>query len=155
MPAEQGLLPFSPVKNFGLFSNHWLTNRLSLEPEWAELRDSALQSRKGCRPPVQRIGEARADQVEGQRYIWLEPRERCVERRPHFLAGAEEAHNGQNVQRLLKGCLVEVVAALDGPYEQSVGGLHVPVAVEKDKCGCGGGVEGLGEMRISAVRVCQ
>ena len=23
MPAEQGLLQFSPVKNFGLFSNHW------------------------------------------------------------------------------------------------------------------------------------
>ena len=44
MPAEQGLLPFSPVKNFGLFSNHWLTNRLALEPEWGELRDIALES---------------------------------------------------------------------------------------------------------------
>ena len=40
MPAEQGLLQFSPVKNFGLFSNHWLTNRLSLEPEWGELGHS-------------------------------------------------------------------------------------------------------------------
>lgn len=44
MPAEQGLLPFGPVKNFGLFSNHWLTNRLPVEPEWAELRDTALES---------------------------------------------------------------------------------------------------------------
>ena len=44
MPAEQGFLQFSPVKNFGLFSNHWLMNRLSLEPEWGELRDSALES---------------------------------------------------------------------------------------------------------------
>jgi hypothetical protein len=44
MPAEQGLLQFSPAKNFGLFSNHWLTNRLSLEPELGELRDIALES---------------------------------------------------------------------------------------------------------------
>jgi len=44
MPAEQGLLQFSPFKNYGLFSNHWLANRLLLEPEWGELRNSAFAS---------------------------------------------------------------------------------------------------------------
>ncbi len=44
MPMDQGSLPFGPVKNSGLFSNHWLTNRLALEPEWSELRDSALEA---------------------------------------------------------------------------------------------------------------
>src|SRR5947209_10049207 len=41
MVAQQGLLPFDPVRNVGLFSNHWLTHRLSREPEWQEQRDDA------------------------------------------------------------------------------------------------------------------
>lgn len=41
MPRHQLALPFSPLRNQGLFSNHWLEHRLSLEPEWAELRDDA------------------------------------------------------------------------------------------------------------------
>lgn len=41
MPAEQGQLPFSPIRNSELFSNHWLEHRLPLEPEWGEMRDAA------------------------------------------------------------------------------------------------------------------
>lgn len=44
MPREQGSLTFGPVSNSGLFSNHWLDNRLPLEPESTELRDAALAS---------------------------------------------------------------------------------------------------------------
>lgn len=35
------LLPFSPVRNSGLLSEHWLEHRLKLEPEWAEERQHA------------------------------------------------------------------------------------------------------------------
>jgi len=38
---RQQLLPFSYVRNRGLFSNHWFENRLPLEPEWNELREEA------------------------------------------------------------------------------------------------------------------
>ena len=34
-------LPFGPIKNSDLFSNHWLEHRLPLEPEWKESRKSA------------------------------------------------------------------------------------------------------------------
>jgi hypothetical protein len=40
-PLPQPQLPFSPVHNVGLFSSHWLENRLRDEPEWQELRDQA------------------------------------------------------------------------------------------------------------------
>ena len=32
---------FSPVRNHGAFSGHWLEHRLPLEPEWAEQSDAA------------------------------------------------------------------------------------------------------------------
>ncbi|MDO8303383.1 MAG: hypothetical protein Q7T18_09085 [Sedimentisphaerales bacterium] len=35
-------LPFGPLRNNNLFSNHWLENRLPLEPEWTECRSKAL-----------------------------------------------------------------------------------------------------------------
>jgi hypothetical protein len=41
MARSQLPLPFSPVRNSELFSNHWLENRLPLEPEWQELRHEA------------------------------------------------------------------------------------------------------------------
>jgi hypothetical protein len=41
MPAEQLALPFGPVRNFFLFSNRWLENRLREEPEWTECREDA------------------------------------------------------------------------------------------------------------------
>ncbi len=45
MPTpEQALFPFSPVRNRGLFSNHWLEHRLCLEPDFEELRDEARAS---------------------------------------------------------------------------------------------------------------
>ena len=37
----QSHLAFGPVRNSGLFSNHWLEHRLPLEPEWDALRDEA------------------------------------------------------------------------------------------------------------------
>jgi len=39
----QPSLPFGPVHNVGLFSSHWLENRLELEPEWEELREQARE----------------------------------------------------------------------------------------------------------------
>jgi type I restriction-modification system DNA methylase subunit len=44
MSREQLSLPFSPIRNSGLFSNHWLEHRLPLEPEWAELREEATNA---------------------------------------------------------------------------------------------------------------
>lgn len=43
MPTVRGqsTLPFSTVRNSELFSNHWITNRLPLEPEWQECREEA------------------------------------------------------------------------------------------------------------------
>jgi hypothetical protein len=32
---------FGPLLNNGLFSSHWLKNRLNLEPEWKELQEPA------------------------------------------------------------------------------------------------------------------
>ena len=40
---KQRELPFSPLRNSELFSNHWLANRLPLEPEWNEVRQQARQ----------------------------------------------------------------------------------------------------------------
>ena len=34
-------IPFGPIRNSNLFSNHWLEYRLPLEPEWNELRQDA------------------------------------------------------------------------------------------------------------------
>lgn len=41
MSTQQLLLPLSALRNRDLLSNHWLENRLSLEPEWVELRAKA------------------------------------------------------------------------------------------------------------------
>ncbi len=41
MPSQDQILPFSPIQNSNLFSNHWLEHRLKLEPEWQELREQA------------------------------------------------------------------------------------------------------------------
>ena len=40
--SPQLLFEFGAVRNSDLFSNHWLENRLPLEPEWTELRAEAL-----------------------------------------------------------------------------------------------------------------
>lgn len=39
--SPQLLIEFNAVRNSDLFSNHWLENRLPLEPEWAEARAEA------------------------------------------------------------------------------------------------------------------
>ena len=43
MPAEEAqlTLPFGPMYNRDLLSNHWLEHRLPLEPEWNELQERA------------------------------------------------------------------------------------------------------------------
>ena len=63
--VTQPLLPFSPVRNSGLLSEHWLEHRLKLEPEWAEARqdaDEALTNLLGLwrvqRSRVERCGAA-------------------------------------------------------------------------------------------------
>ncbi len=44
MPVSATPSLFAVVRNSGLFSSHWLEHRLSLEPEWKELRDEAMQA---------------------------------------------------------------------------------------------------------------
>ena len=39
--GQQRALPFGPLQNNELFSNHWLEHRLPLEPEWVERRHEA------------------------------------------------------------------------------------------------------------------
>ena len=43
MPSEQASLPMLGVHNSGLFSNHWLENRLPLEPDWIEQRSDTSE----------------------------------------------------------------------------------------------------------------
>ncbi len=40
-PPEQGLLALGPLRNSEFLSNHWLENRLPIEPEWREYRQRA------------------------------------------------------------------------------------------------------------------
>ena len=39
--GSRHIFQFGPLLNSGLFSSHWLENRLCLEPEWRELRQAA------------------------------------------------------------------------------------------------------------------
>ena len=41
---HQSLLPISFTRNRGLLSNHWFENRLTLEPEWENLRAESLEA---------------------------------------------------------------------------------------------------------------
>lgn len=42
MPSEQQRLQFGPIRNSEFLSNHWLENRLPLEPEWSQFRKDAV-----------------------------------------------------------------------------------------------------------------
>ena len=41
MADSQDLLPFGPLVNRDLFSNHWLKTRLPMEPDWAQHKEAA------------------------------------------------------------------------------------------------------------------
>jgi len=41
MSKKQLALPFGPIRNRNLLSNHWLEHRLGLEPEWRDFRKDA------------------------------------------------------------------------------------------------------------------
>jgi hypothetical protein len=41
--TRQLKIPFGPLRNSNLFSNHWLEHRLTLEPEWTEYRPLAVR----------------------------------------------------------------------------------------------------------------
>lgn len=41
MSKKQLALPFGPIRNRNLLSNHWLEHRLGLEPEWQDFRKAA------------------------------------------------------------------------------------------------------------------
>jgi len=43
MTTRQLKIPFGPLRNSNLFSNHWLEHRLTLEPEWTECRPFAVR----------------------------------------------------------------------------------------------------------------
>jgi len=74
---RQLTLPLGPVRNSNLFSNHWLENRLPLEPEWRDLHDEAVAL-------LNRLGG-----------LWLQERNRVEEYRE---AALEEAF----IQPILK-----------------------------------------------------
>jgi hypothetical protein len=64
VPAIQETLEFGPILNSGLFSNHWLENRLVNEPDWPELENEAAQALhqvahlwKIQKPRVERYGD--------------------------------------------------------------------------------------------------
>jgi hypothetical protein len=70
MARRQLALPFGPIKNRNLLSNHWLENRLCLEAEWTEFRRAAedLIGRLGLlwrqqRGRVSQYGEANLEQA--------------------------------------------------------------------------------------------
>jgi len=60
MVREQLPLPYGPLRNCALFSNHWLENRLPMEPEWAELRTEA----QGVLDALLEIWAQQRDRVE-------------------------------------------------------------------------------------------
>ena len=75
MAREQLNLPFGPLHNRNLFSNHWLENRLSLEPEWDSLRAKAKDVLDGLtglwdqqRDRVERYGKE-----QGLEYAFIQP----------------------------------------------------------------------------------
>jgi hypothetical protein len=41
MADSQDLLPFGPLVNRDLFSNHWLKTRLLMEPDWEQHKEEA------------------------------------------------------------------------------------------------------------------
>lgn len=57
---EDPSLPFGPVTNYDLFSNHWLERRLQLEPEWQEFKDAA----RNALLRIAEIWEQEKDRVE-------------------------------------------------------------------------------------------
>jgi len=70
MARRQLALPFGPIKNQNLLSNHWLEHRLRSEPEWTEFRRTAedLIGRLGLlwkqqRDRVAQYGEASLEQA--------------------------------------------------------------------------------------------
>lgn len=75
MADRNGRIPFGPVRNADLFSNHWLERRLPLEPEWAALRDEA----RACLDKIADLWARQRDLVE--RYgaeapletAWIQP----------------------------------------------------------------------------------
>jgi len=70
MARRQLTLPFGPIRNSNLLSNHWLEHRLCLEPEWTDFRRTAedLIGQLGLlwrqqRERVAQYGEANLEQA--------------------------------------------------------------------------------------------
>ncbi len=61
MADSQDLLPFGPLVNRDLFSNHWLKTRLPMEPDWSENKEAAGRA-------LERLGE-----------LWRVQRERVTQ----------------------------------------------------------------------------
>lgn len=61
MTDSQDLLPFGPLTNRDLFSNHWLKTRLPMEPDWSENKEAAGRT-------LERLGE-----------LWRVQRERVIQ----------------------------------------------------------------------------
>jgi hypothetical protein len=75
MDARQGNLPFGPVVNSGLFSNHWLEHRLRLEPDWKEQQARALQALQAL-SDLWRVQKARVEKYgdeQGLEEAFIQP----------------------------------------------------------------------------------
>lgn len=73
--TEQLALPLGALRNRALFSGHWLENRLSLEPEWAELRDEAREVLDGL-SELWRVQRGRVDHYgdeQGLEQAFIQP----------------------------------------------------------------------------------
>lgn len=68
MARHQLVLPFSPIRNHALFSNHWLENRLPLEAEWTELRDDAAAALRKL-TDLWRAQRTRVEQYGGEQAL--------------------------------------------------------------------------------------
>jgi hypothetical protein len=133
MVRKQLELPFGPLRNSALFSNHWLEHRLPLEPEWNELRDEA----RGVLDRLAELWSEQHDRVEhygneqGLEYAFIQPVSETPRRAAslYFLATAGEfemsAFGGfdanSNLPRMLMGSPIGFVAG----YETSMK-RHLP-----------------------------
>ncbi len=66
--SPQLLLEFNAVRNSDLFSNHWLENRLPLEPEWTEARAEAYAAIETL-TELWKVQKKRVEKYDGEQML--------------------------------------------------------------------------------------
>jgi hypothetical protein len=66
--SAQLLLEFNAVRNSDLFSNHWLENRLPLEPEWTEARAEAYAAIETL-TELWKVQKKRVEKYDGEQML--------------------------------------------------------------------------------------